>query len=390
MHKMKKMHNIGIIGYGGFGLFLHNAWKKEKNMRIVAVSRRTMKQIPKGNVKFYLDWKDLIKDKNVEIVVIATPPSSHATIACAALNAGKHVLIEKPIAITVKDAKKIIQTRKKTKKVAGIDFMLRFNPIIESLAKLSKKKIFGELRRVDVENYAQDEGLPIGHWFWDPKISGGILIEHAVHFIDMVNSLTNQKYKTVTGACYSRNNTQEDQVMANIVYNKGLISTQYHSFSRPGFFETTSIRLSFDLAEIDLYGWMPLSGNIKAIVNRKTKKELLKIPGLKVDHTHKIGHVQDDSRPKVWGVGDKNLKTKKKAHKIRSGGKTYGVSELIIGEIKLKHSKDIVYQKSVRALMKDFINKVEDTKHSPRVTLKDGLHSLEIASLATKFGRKRK
>lgn len=370
------VYKLGIIGYGGFGKFLYKSWKRLENVKIVAVADQDASCNPGGTISFYNRWQDLIKVQEIDIVSIVTPPSSHAEIACAAMQAGKHVIIEKPIAITIEDGKRIIAMRDQTGKKAIVDYMLRFNPIVETLALLSHDKAFGELRRVDVENYAQDSTLPPEHWFWKPDIAGGILIEHAVHFIDLVHSLTNESPRRVTGLCHSRNRKQEDRVLANVLYDNGLIATHYHAFARPAFFEDTTIRLSYDLAQIDIEGWIPLSGKIKALVNTNTEQTLSQLPGFKLQHVQRIDQIEDASLPGSWG------------NKVRSGGVDYFVEKMISGGFDIGRPKLEVYSDCLCFIIQDLIKTIENPDYSPQVTLEDGLLSLEIAILATESGRK--
>ena len=379
-----KIHNIGIVGYGGFGQFLKNSWQELDNVRIIAVADEIESRNPGGDIKFYNQWKDLLTDKQVDIVSVVTPPQSHAAIACAAMENGKSVLIEKPMATEIQDAKRVIEVRDRTGSVATVNYMLRFNPIVEVLAKLTKEGVFGKLRHVNVENYAQDEGLPIDHWFWNPEVSGGILIEHAVHFIDLIHSMTEQRHVSVTGFCHKRNTRQEDQVLACAHYDGGLIATHYHAFARPGFFENTSLRLCYDLAQIDLEGWIPLTGKISAIVNHQTKDVMTKLPGFRICSEHAIEAMKDFSRPEGWGQTHSTSKT---SRKICSGGIEYDAEELIDGRFNIEKDKQEVYSDCVRAMLLDLICKVDNPRHHMRVELEDGLASLEIAQLATEFGR---
>ena len=95
------------------------------------------------------------------------------------MEAGKHVLIEKPVATALSDAERLLEIRDRTKRVAAVDFMMRFTPLAEILARWTINKPFGDLRHATVENHAQDEFLPPDHWFWNSAQSGGILVEHA-------------------------------------------------------------------------------------------------------------------------------------------------------------------------------------------------------------------
>jgi len=381
-----RVFNIGIIGYGGFGKFLHNAWSSLDNVRIIAIVDKNAAALQAlEDVKTFTDWRDLLREKDIDAIAIVTEPSTHEEIATACMEAGKHVLIEKPLSIELAAAEKIIQTRDQTGAVAAIDFIMRFNPLLKSIQKLTQQGVFGKLRRVAIENYAQDEQLPPEHWFWHPERSGGILIEHAVHFIDLVHFFAPAKILKVNGLKHNRNPQQEDQIMANVLYEGGLIASHYHSFARPGFFETTQIKLAYDLTDIELQGWIPLAGTLKALVNPQTKKALLDNPLFELIDSTPIENASDESRPKGWGIsGNANNSSR---NTVRSGGVSYEVNEVITGKFQLRQSKQEVYVHCVRASLLDLLSKIENAGHPLTASLETGFESLKVAVMATGSAR---
>lgn len=381
-----RVFNIGIIGYGGFGKFLHNAWVTLENVQVVAIADKNAGMMPAQNgVKLFTDWAELLLEKDIDAVAIVTEPATHVEIALACMQAGKHVLIEKPLAISLADAEKIMQTRDQTGMVAAIDFIMRFNPLLQTIQGFTQQGVFGKLRRVDVENYAQDEQLPPEHWFWHPERSGGILVEHAVHFIDLVHFFAPAKILKVNGLKHNRNPQQEDQIMANVLYEGGLIATHYHAFSRPGFFEATLIKLAYDLADIELLGWIPLGGTMKALVNPEAKAALLASPLFELTEAIAIENASDESRPKGWGV---SLNTENGDRKtLRSGGIAYEINEIVSGKFQMRQSKQEVYADSVRASLLDVLKKIENTGHEISASLETGIESLKVAVMATDSAR---
>jgi predicted dehydrogenase len=375
------MPNLGIVGYGGFGQFLHCAWKVLDEVNIMAVADLSRPETLDMGIQFYSDWRDLLADPGIDIVSVVTPPSTHAEIACAAMEAGKQVLIEKPLATRHDDAVRILAVRDRTKQAAGIGFMLRFHPLLRTIKAWCESKCFGMLRRVVIENYAQDESLPPDHWFWNKDISGGILVEHGVHFIDLVNHLAAAKVTSVHGLSHKRNPRQEDRVLATVLYEDGLVATHYHAFARPGFFERTTIRTVFDLAEIELEGWIPLDGHVRALVNPETERELAKLPGLVITERMRVDEVQDLSRPKGWGLAkDHRVSTE---GIVRSGGMLYHVEDLITGTFSTGRTKGEVYGGCLRSLLSDFVKAVTTPGHQLGVPLECGLEALEIALAAS-------
>lgn len=372
-----KKYRIGIIGYGGFGKFLHYWWSKLDTVEVVAIADSKTDFATIGNCKGYRHWEDLVNSPDIDIISVVTPPLVHAEIAVAAMRAGKHVLLEKPVAISMEQAATISIAKNETGKCIMVDHMLRYNPIIVQLRELSLSGAFGQLRYAEVANHAQDSTLPIDHWFWNRDFSGGIFIEHGVHFIDIINSLTHQQPKSVTGVSHWRNPNQQDQVSATVLYDQGLIAQHYHSFSGPGFFEQTTIRLKFDLAKIEIQGWIPIKGKISALTNSLSKTSLQQLPGWETDNIQSIGSVEDQSRPEGWGD------TGEGQGSVSAGGIVYQVEELVEGSFSLSDSKGDVYGKCVQDILLDLINCIVEPNHKPKVSIEDAIASLAIAIKAT-------
>ena len=305
------------------------------------------------------------------------------------MQAGKHVLVEKPAATTREDALRIDAVAKETKRVVAVDYMLRFNPIIETLQGWARDGSFGVLRRVVVENYAQDESLSRDHWFWDPAKSGGILVEHAVHFIDLVNGCTDAEPAFVDGLSIRRDDGRTDRMGLTVVYDDGLVTQQYHAFSRPGLFERTSMRFVFDLAQIEVDGWIPLSGRVLALVNRNSTDSLKSLPGLEIDHRHALADVVDDSRPDGWGGASDGKSDGEPYHVVYSGGEPYTVTERIEGVFAMPDSKSAAYAEALRLMMSDLVDAVRNPDHLLRAGILEGRRSLDIALKATERAEQR-
>jgi hypothetical protein len=121
---------IGLIGYGGFGRFLHQTWEADGAARVVAVA--SLHDGPE-NVPHHDDWRDLVARADVDLVAVVSPPGTHAEMGEAVLDAGKHLLVEKPVATDLAGADRLIAARDRSGRVAAVDFMLRFNPVVEAL-----------------------------------------------------------------------------------------------------------------------------------------------------------------------------------------------------------------------------------------------------------------
>ncbi|RYZ32821.1 MAG: Gfo/Idh/MocA family oxidoreductase, partial [Sphingobacteriales bacterium] len=315
------------------------------------------------------------------IVSIVTPPGLHAEMACAAMEAGKHVLLEKPVALDMESAKRIRETQARTGKVITVNHMIRYNPIIRTLADIGQSGNLGKLRHVTVNNYAQDEGLAQTHWFWNRDVSGGIFIEHGVHFFDIVNALAGETANEVFGSATHRNDVQQDRVAALVKYDNGLIANYYHAFSGPGLFEKTTIQLAYDLARVEIEGWMPLKGKVDAMVNTASLEQLSELPGWSVTATQSLTETSDDSRPEGWGEEEPTTET---ARAVRCNGVEFDVQQRVMANFELPQTKGQVYGLCVQEILQDVIMKIENPAHNLTITLEDAVAALDTAVKASR------
>ncbi|MCL5103777.1 MAG: Gfo/Idh/MocA family oxidoreductase [Armatimonadetes bacterium] len=360
MAKGKK--GIGIIGYGGFGEFIRKAWDEMDEVHVVAACDSDPARAPSEGLTFCLNVDDILANPNVEIVSIATPPSSHKELAIRALRAGKHVLVEKPLALTAEDGELIKRVAAENNRVVTVDFVLRYNPLVEMLHEIVESEIFGKLRRVDLRNYAMQDTVPEGHWFWKPEVSGRILLEHGVHFFDLASWMVGAKAADTWSLGVERKPGVEDRVFAAVKYENDVVGTFWHSFSRPRELETTSFHFAFDLGEIDMGGWIPLELGIWGWTNEEGMEKLESLlEGADV--------VADPIEPQ-------------KAH---SSEFQYDVEYEVNTEVELEEPKLDVYADNIRAIMSDFVQAIDDPSHNMRVTIDDAIEAVRVAEKATNF-----
>ncbi|AFK21624.1 Gfo/Idh/MocA family protein [Pyrococcus sp. ST04] len=149
----------------------------------------------KFGAKFYQTYEELLKDKTVEAVYIAIETYRHKEVAIRAAEEGKHILLEKPIALTIEDAKEIIKAAKK----AGVKLMVPFNPRFTQPLKKAKEMIVnGEIGKLEyiyaISEYVKPpmflEGLDTSWFFDERKSGGGGFMDTAPHGIDSLFWLT--------------------------------------------------------------------------------------------------------------------------------------------------------------------------------------------------------
>jgi Oxidoreductase family, NAD-binding Rossmann fold/Oxidoreductase family, C-terminal alpha/beta domain len=212
---------------------------------------------------------DMIHDDSIEVIYIATPPSSHAPLAIRALKANKHVLCEKPLATTVADAEAIVNLAAERGCFAVANLLQRYNPIARAIRTVVKDGLLGAPLHATVENLAADEGLPPSHWFWDDALSGGVFIEHAVHFFDLFAFWLGRGEVESASRVLRPGSGVEEQVRSTVAYGDGegrVLVDSYHGFHRPACLDRMRTSLVFEHGDVTLAGWIPTMIDIDALV----------------------------------------------------------------------------------------------------------------------------
>lgn len=213
MSEKKEILKIGIIGCGNIAFAKHlPALSKLKSVEIVAFcdivtekAEKAAKQFGTETAKVYYDYRELIKDKSIDVVHICTPNKSHADITIASLEAGKHVMCEKPIAKTSADARRMIESAKRTGKKLTIGYQNRYRPDSQYLHKLCQANELGEIyfaKAHAIRRYA----IPTwGNWesITEEDQGGGPLLDIGPHALDLTLwMMNNYKPKSVMGSAF--------------------------------------------------------------------------------------------------------------------------------------------------------------------------------------------
>lgn len=187
---------VGVIGIGNIGTMhagnIYNG--KIEGMKLAAICdiRDTRIEACREkflNVTFYTDYTELIRSKAVDAVVIAVPHRQHAEIAMEALRAGLHVLVEKPIDVTVTKALKLSEVAKQSGKIFAIMFNQRTNPLFQKARDIVQSGLLGELKRsmwIITNWYRTQAYYDSGSWraTWSGE-GGGVLLNQAPHNLDL-------------------------------------------------------------------------------------------------------------------------------------------------------------------------------------------------------------
>lgn len=192
---------FAIIGCGRIsGKHVEGIVNNFDEARLVAVSdiiesrideavRRYRSYIPTaGEIAGYKNYRELLENKAVNVVSIATESGYHARIALDALEAGKHVIVEKPMALATEDADRMIETARKKGLKLCVCHQNRFNPPVQKLKKAVEQNRFGKLLYgvASIRWNRNDEYYQQAPWRGTWALDGGTLMNQCIHNIDLL------------------------------------------------------------------------------------------------------------------------------------------------------------------------------------------------------------
>lgn len=354
---------LGVIGFGSFGLFAVQHFTRVKGVKLVGMAGTHREAAYAAAQRFGIpepvEVEELLARDDVDLVYIATPPFLHYEQAVPALKAGKHVICEKPLALSVKQADEMLAIARDKELVMVADLMQRYNPVYDRVKELIDSKALGEPLHAYFENYATDEMLPPEHWFWDREKSGGIFVEHGVHFFDMFAGWLGEG-RVVAGQATCRPTTGvEEQVHCTVRYGSTVLVNFYHGFHQPRRMDRQELRIVFERGDVTLYGWVPTTVCVHAVADEKQTRLLEGIfPGSRLD-------VVDWFHPQERAASARHKQID-----------IYHTFDLTFGEGDLKMHR---YGRLLRDMMEDQAAWIRDRDHRRKITEQNGYNSLVMA-----------
>lgn len=202
---------IGVIGVGGIGGVHLQGYKECPEAEVVAICDINEERLSERANQFgipntYTDYKEMLNRKDIDAVSICTPNYLHAPMTIAAFEAGKHVICEKPLAMSPEEGEAMVAASKKAGKLFMTAFNNRFRGDSQVLKKFIENGGLGEIY-FGKTGWIRRKGIPgMGSWFTKKNMSGGgPLIDIGVHVLDLALWLMgNPKAVTATGSTYSK------------------------------------------------------------------------------------------------------------------------------------------------------------------------------------------
>ena len=233
------MINVGIIGLGRSGWELHaSPLTKFHQFRVVSAYDPSRSRLDRAVAEFGLrpcaDAASLVEDAELQLVVVAAPSHLHASLSVAALEAGKHVVVEKPMALTLADAEKMLAAADKCRRILTVFHNRRWDRDYQMLKRMVRDDVLGELLTLDSRvmtfgpewtTYGVPEFNP--QWRIQAAYGGGFLADWGPHLVEQCLDLVEAMPETV--CCQLRSQLWatevEDYFHIRLTFPLGLVAT---------------------------------------------------------------------------------------------------------------------------------------------------------------------
>jgi len=202
------MLKVGVIGAGKVAERMHlPGFAQARGCKVTAIADVNTKLADEiagrfGIAEVYGDWKKMLKKADVDAVSVCTPNFLHCPMAVASSKAGKHVMVEKPIATSMQEVKRMVTAARKARRILMVEQPQRFKPAHNVMKALLAKNIVGKVHHVIGRfGHGGPEGwAPDSNWFFDPKRAfAGAMADLGIHLVDLMRHMVPTPITEVCG-----------------------------------------------------------------------------------------------------------------------------------------------------------------------------------------------
>ncbi len=198
---------VGVLGYGAIGHEHNAAIRLTEGLELAAVCDpnplrvEAARELAPG-VRGHADGADLLADDGVDLVIVSTPPNTHAEWALRCLEAGKHVVVEKPFCLTVAEADRQIAAAAERGLSLSVYQNRRWDPDYLEVKRVIESGQLGEV--FHYESFIGGYGHPCNYWHSDEEVSGGAIYDWGSHYLDWTLDLFRQEVAWVSATAHKR------------------------------------------------------------------------------------------------------------------------------------------------------------------------------------------
>lgn len=198
---------MGIIGAGRMAYWHLRGYKKNKDVEVIGIAGRTQSNIETLQRKFkipysYNDYREMLERHTLDAVNVTTPTYTHCPIVIESLESGCHVLCEKPMAMTLEEADRMIKAERGAGKIFMIGFSQRFYKEFVHMKEIVDQ---GKLGKIKIAWFRRGINMPPQKWYSEKGKSCGVTCEVAIHAIDWLRWIMNSKVVQVSAELTEHN-----------------------------------------------------------------------------------------------------------------------------------------------------------------------------------------
>ncbi len=188
---------VGIIGVGGMGASHNQALKalsEKTGIEVTAIADRTPEYLARAKelwpeAVLYEDGRELLEKEKLDCVHICTPSFLHADLTVAAMEAGMHVFVEKPVCLSAADCDRLLEVKKRTGVKVMVGQVVRFFPEYRFLKEAYDSGRYGKLKSLVMRRLSKNVRWGYENWFHDEKKSGSVILDLHIHDVDFMRYL---------------------------------------------------------------------------------------------------------------------------------------------------------------------------------------------------------
>ncbi|MCP1109675.1 Gfo/Idh/MocA family protein [Ohessyouella blattaphilus] len=218
--------NLAVIGYGGMGSYHVNTILANENDLFVVVGiydidTKRQAQAAQDGLFVYKSLDKMLKDSRVDVILIATPNDSHKELAIKGMEAGKHVVCEKPAVMNPQEFKEVQKVIASTGKTFMVHQNRRWDPDFLILRELYETKELGEIFQIESRVHGAN-GIP-GDWRHEKKHGGGMLLDWGVHLFDQLLWMIDSPIKSIeTDLSFILGNEVDDGFISYVTFKNNI------------------------------------------------------------------------------------------------------------------------------------------------------------------------
>jgi myo-inositol 2-dehydrogenase / D-chiro-inositol 1-dehydrogenase len=225
---------VGLIGCGHMGRVIHlSILRRLPQVELVALAEPDAQRREQASQKvpravLFSDYRELLDRSDIDATIICLPNALHAEAAIAAFRSGKHLYLEKPLAINLEDGRKLVDVWRRSGRVGMIGFSYRFNPLHQEVRRHLQAEKLGEL--VGVRSVFTTPPRRVPEWKQKRESGGGALLDLASHHVDLLRFWFNEEVHEVYANIRSQR-VEADTATLELRLTNGLLVQSFFSTS---------------------------------------------------------------------------------------------------------------------------------------------------------------